>query len=109
MVMPILAESPAPPLSVTVAVMVWPPSARAAVEKLLPLPILPLIFELQLRLAERLPSSASFAVPENETVAPEEKVAPFPGLLIDTVGAALPVLASLAMTIELPLLSLSGS
>ena len=75
-----------PPASVTEAVIVWVPEVRV-LEKLPPLPREPSILDFQVRLEVRFPFCVSVAVPLKLTVAPEAKVAPFPGLTRVTTGA----------------------
>lgn len=58
-----LSDPVRPPESVTEAVIVCVPTERP-VKKAPPEPITPLMLEVQTRLAFRLPSSASLAVPE---------------------------------------------
>jgi hypothetical protein len=87
------AEPERLPESVTAAVIVWVPTARAEVEKEAPLPMTPLSEEVQTRLEERLPSWVSEAVPLKVTAVPEAELDPCAGAVIVTVGAVLPPLS----------------
>jgi len=51
-----VADAVSPPLSVTVAVIVWVPALKVDVENEPPDPIVPLILEVQVKLPVRLPS-----------------------------------------------------
>jgi hypothetical protein len=71
---------------VTDAVMVWVPRLREEVLNEAPLPIEPLIDEVQARLPEIVPSSTSVAVPLNETEVPTSQVEPLAGAVMLTAG-----------------------
>ena len=74
-----------PAESVTCAVMVWVPLARLLV-KLPPVPIVPLMLEVQISLEVRSPSSVSDALPEKLMVVPYGKDEPVAGVLMTTLG-----------------------
>ena len=74
-------------VSVAVAVIVCVPTLKELVEKLPPVPIRPLMLEVQTRLEVRIPSSASVALPVNEIEEPELKLEPLAGVEMVTSGA----------------------
>ena len=84
-VMETLALTTFPPESVTDAVIVWTPPL-SVLEKLPPVPIWPSLLEVQIREAVRVPSWESLAVPAKLMLAPELKVEPPVGLVMETVG-----------------------
>jgi hypothetical protein len=75
-----------PPLSVTVAVMVWVPAVSVRV-KLPPVPIWPSRFDRHTSELVRFPYSVSLADPVNVVDVPSVSVAPFAGLAIVAAGA----------------------
>ena len=74
------------PLSVTDAVMVWVPTDNVVVTKAPPVPRVPSRLEVQTRLAVKIPSSASVAVPAKLTLVPSTTEVPEGGAVIVTVG-----------------------
>src|SRR5688572_17168151 len=81
------ADPERPPESVTDAVMVCEPTVSALVEKVPPEPIAPSRLDTHERLAVRLPSSVSVAVPVKATGCPTVLLEPLPGAVIVTTGA----------------------
>ena len=75
------------PLSVTEAVMEWVPTESALVENDAPEPMLPSRLEFQLRLAPRLPSSASLAEAAKPIEVPWTTELLSTGALMFTTGA----------------------
>ena len=80
------AVAVAPAASVILAVIEWVPTLKPVVEKPAPIPIWPLMLDVQTIFALMLPSSASEADPLKVTLLPETKLDPFAGALIETVG-----------------------
>ena len=76
-----------PPESAAVAVTVWVPVLRLAVENAGPAPICPSRSESQRSAAERSPSVASVAVPLNATLVPTKTVVPSAGAAMVRSGA----------------------
>ena len=91
------------PLSVTEAVMVWVPTVRAVVENEPPVPMLPLMSELQDRFAVMSPSSKSLAVPTKVMLVVSVTFEGLAGAVMDTVGAAFTVTVMASDAAKLPL------
>ena len=70
--------------------MVWDPTESDEVLNEAPLPMMPLMLEVQVRLPEMVPSSASVAVPLKVTEVPCATDVPLAGAVMVTVGAVLP-------------------
>src|SRR2546421_337307 len=84
---------PVPPwLSVTEAVIVCDPADNELGLIDAPLPRAPSWLDVHWMLPDKSPSSVSLAVPVIETASPNWENAPFPGAVIDTVGAAFTVI-----------------
>ena len=98
MVTVICAEPVTLPESVTEAVIVWVPIERLEVAKEPPVPMAPLIDEVQDRLAVRLPSSRSLAVPVKVIEVPEPTLVPVAGAVMATAGALLPPPTGMAVS-----------
>src|SRR5205823_2497977 len=81
-----------PPVSVTDAVMTCDPADNELGLIDEPLPREPSWLDVHWMLPDTSPSSVSLAVPVNGTASPYWESAPFPGAVIDTVGAALTVI-----------------
>jgi hypothetical protein len=82
----VVDELVSPELSVAVAVMVCTPTERFDLEKEPPVPMFPLMLEVQDRLEVIFPSSESSAAAVKVTVLPLLKVEPFAGALMETSG-----------------------
>ena len=76
----------APPLSVTVALIVWLPTVSTLV-KAAPAPIAPSRLDVQASFADSDPSCGSLAEPLNDTEVPLAWLVPLPGLAMVTDGA----------------------
>jgi hypothetical protein len=86
-----------------VAVIVWVPLESVETLMEAPLPSTPLRLEVHTICAERSPSSASLAVPENVITSPTTKVEPFAGERIVTTGRALTLTVIWAVPVSPPL------
>ena len=86
------------------AVIVCVPVLKELFEKLPPVPIWPLMLEVQTRLEVRIPSSASVALPVNEIEEPELKLEPLVGVEMVTTGAVFTGCCTATATVALPVL-----
>src|SRR6185436_18117608 len=83
----VIAAAPRwPSESVTAAVIVWLPAERVRGPTVAPDPSAPSRLEVQERLALRLPSSMSLAVPVKVTGSPTNTTFPFAGAVMRTLG-----------------------
>ncbi len=90
------------PASLAIATMTWVPSVRSLRLNDGPVPISPILLEIQRIEAATLPCSGSTAVAANETFAPRSTDTPVAGLVIVTRGARFVAGARAAAALTMP-------